>query len=86
MPLRKYRSGIMVFTMRSRIRSLHLTTGTKVSLVLLIVFPVLGLVLHGLASTIAWIAFLIVIGSFIGPSISPQTSVWEGEYKNRRLH
>ena len=84
MPLRKYQSGNTVSTMRSRIRSL--TTGTKVSLVLLIVFPVLGLVFHGLASTLAWVAFLIVIGSFIGPSVSPQTSVWKGPYKDRRLH
>lgn len=60
--------------------------GLKVSLVLLIVFPVLGLVLHGLASTLAWVAFLIVIGSFVGPAVSPQTSIWKGPCKDRRLH
>ena len=58
----------------------------KVSLVLLIVFPGSGLGLDGLASTLAWVAFLIVIGSFIGPAVSPQTSVWKGPYKDRRLH
>ena len=72
--------------MRSRMRGWRLTTAMKVSLVLLIVFPVLGLVLHGLASSLAWVAFLIVIGSFIGPSVSPQTSAWKGPYKDRRLH
>ena len=67
-------------------RGWRLTTETKVLLALLVLFSVLGLVLHGLASTLAWVLFVLVVAFIIGPVLSPQTSTWQGPYKNRRLH
>ena len=52
----------------------RLNWATKLLLVLLVVFAVLGLVLHGLASTLAWILFLLAIVSIIGADPSPKTN------------
>ena len=71
---------------RPKKRNWRLTTETKVLLALLVLLLVLGLVLHGLASTLAWVLFVLVIAFIIGPGLSPQSSTWQGPYKNRRLH
>jgi hypothetical protein len=57
----------------------------KVLLVLLVLFPVLGVVLHGLASTLAWVLFVLVIALIMGPGLSPN-STWQGPYKDRPFH
>jgi len=62
-----------------------MTSAAKLLLVLAVVLAVLGLVLNGLASTIAWILFVLVIVFMIGPSLSPRSS-WEGPYRDRQLH
>jgi hypothetical protein len=63
----------------------RLTPAVVVLLVLFVVLPVLGLVLHGVASTLAWVLLLLLIVFLIGPALSPQTTTWRGPYKDRDL-
>jgi hypothetical protein len=51
---------------------------------LFVLLLVLGLVLHGLASAIAFVLLVLVLLILIGPASSVKpTSVWEGPYRDR---
>jgi hypothetical protein len=72
--------------MRSPTRTWRLTRAAGVLLAVLVLLAILGLVLDGLASTLSWILFVLVVAFLVGPGLSPQTSTWGGPYRDRHLH
>ena len=72
--------------MRSHPRTRRLPPALAVLLGLVVVCAVLGLVLDGLASTLAWVVVVLAVAYLVGPVFSPRTSTWDGPYRDRRLH